>query len=222
MKILTISVHPDDETLGCGGTLLKHAQAGDDLYWIIVTKPTLDHWSSEVILEKDQEVKNVARAFGMKETIRLSFKSVQLDYGVMADLMAQIYDALLEIKPEIVYTIHGGDVHSDHQIVHAAVMAVLKPFQMGKLGVNRILSFETISSTDASAPGLRQAFNPTVFSDITDFIDSKIAILELYQSEIHQYPYPRSSDSVRALSRYRGSIIAVPYAEAFMVCREII
>lgn len=222
MKILTISVHPDDETLGCGGTLLKHIQAGDDLYWIIVTTPTLDHWTAEVIREKDQEVKNVARAFDMKKTIRLGFKSVQLDYALMADLMGQLYDVILEIKPEIVYTIHGGDVHSDHQIVHAAVMGVLKPFQMGNLGVNRILAFETISSTDASAPGLRQSFNPTVFSDITDFIDRKISILELYQSEIHQYPYPRSSDSVRALSRYRGSTIAVPYAEAFMVCREII
>ena len=221
MNVLAISAHPDDETLGCGGTLMKHRDAGASLHWMIVTRPDGPSWSKEVVERKECEIQTVAEAYGMEEPVRLGFPAARLDTVPMADLIDAIRSGISSIRPELVYTVYEGDVHTDHRIVSSAVMSVLKPFHMADLGVRRIVSFETLSSTEAASPNHGGGFVPTLFNDITAYLDRKIEIMSLYQTEAHQSAMPRSGDSIRALARFRGATVAVPYAEAFMLRREL-
>ena len=100
-------------------------------------------------------------------------------------------------------------------------MSVLKPFYMARLGVKRVLCYETLSSSDAAPPRWERAFVPNVFAEITPYIDRKIEIMRMYESEIHEDPMPRGPSAIRALARFRGAIISAQYAEAFILVREL-
>ena len=221
MRVLAISVHPDDETLGCGGTLLKHRATGDILFWLIATQTYEPQWSAEMIARKAAEVEQVAEVYGMERNFALGFPTVRLDTVPQADLIGRIRDVISEVKPEIVYLVHDGDVHTDHHAVFTATMSVLKPFYMARLGVHRVLCYEILSSTEAAPPQLDRAFMPNVFCDITPYIERKIAVMALYETEAQQDPLPRGPSAIRALARYRGAIIGVDYAEAFVLIREV-
>jgi LmbE family N-acetylglucosaminyl deacetylase len=221
VSILVISAHPDDETLGCGGTMLKHHERGDTLYWLIVTQAHEPQWSKAVIERKTEEVQRVAAAYGVQQYFRLGFPTIRLDTVSQVDLINAIRDVIAQVTPQIVYLVHSDDVHSDHQAVFAAAMSVLKPFYMAQLGVQRILSYETLSSTEAAAPHHARAFIPSVYSDITLYIERKIEIMGLYESEAQPDLMPRGTSSIRALARFRGATIGVEYAEAFELVREI-
>jgi LmbE family N-acetylglucosaminyl deacetylase len=221
MNILIISVHPDDETLGCGGTLLKHRDRGDSLHWLIVTQAHEPQWSKDVIERKAAEVLRVAEAYGMERSVRLGFPTIRLDTVPQADLINGIRDFIAQVTPQVVYLVHGGDVHTDHHAVFLAALSVLKPFYMLQLGVQRVLSYETLSSTEAAPPHHARAFIPDVYSDITKYMAQKLAIMALYESEAQPDPLPRGPSAIRALARYRGATIGVEYAEAFKLVREI-
>ena len=118
--------------------------------------------------------------------------------------------------------VHGGDVHTDHTIAFSAVTSVMKPMYMTELGVRRVLSYETLSSTEASPPSAERSFLPNVIADITPHIEHKIEVMNLYMTEKHSDPFPRGPGAIRALARFRGATIGVEYAEAFMLLREII
>jgi LmbE family N-acetylglucosaminyl deacetylase len=220
-NILVISVHPDDETLGCGGTMLKHHAQGDPLYWLIVTQAHEPQWPKDVIERKAAEVERVAAAYGIHQYSRLGFPTIRLDTIPQADLIDAIRDFTTQVRPQIVYLVHEDDVHTDHRAVFVAAMSVLKPFYMAQLGVRRVLSYETLSSTEAAPPHHTRAFIPTVYSDITPYIDRKIEIMGMYETEVQPEPMPRSPSAIRALARYRGATIGVEYAEAFALVREI-
>ena len=221
MRVLTISAHPDDETLGCGGTLLKHAAQGDELHWLIATVCHEPQWSAELIARKACEVERVAEAYGMKKFYKLGFPNARLDTVAVSDLMAPIADVIADVRPELVYLLHGGDIHTDHYMLFTASMSVLKPFYMKKRGIRRVVCYETLSSTDAAPPRWDRAFVPSIYCDITPHIDRKIQIMELYESEIHADPMPRGASAIRALARFRGTTISTEYAEAFTLVREI-
>ncbi len=221
MKTLVVSAHPDDETLGCGGTLLKHGAAGDALFWLIATQAHEPGWSGEVIEQKAAEVERVAEAYGVAQFFKLGLPTVRLDTVPQADLMERILDIFSQVTPELVYLVHGGDVHSDHQALFTATMSVLKPMHMARLGVHRVLCYETLSSTEAAPPGSDGPFIPSVYSDITPYLDKKIKIMGLYRTEAHADPLPRGPAAIRALARYRGATIGVEYAESFMLIREL-
>jgi LmbE family N-acetylglucosaminyl deacetylase len=201
MRIIVISAHPDDETLGCGATLLKHAANGDDLFWLIVTQAHEPQWPADVITRKATEVERVAEAYGMKEYFRLGFPTTQLDVTPEAGLIESI-----------------RDVHSDHRAVFSATTAVLKSIYMSSLGVRKLLCYETLSSTEAAAyPG----FTPTAFNDVSPYLERKLQIMELYETEGQGDLMPRGSSAIRALARHRGATIGVEYAEAFSLVREL-
>lgn len=220
MNVLVISVHPDDEAVGCAGTILKHKAAGDQIDWLIITEAFEPQWSSEVIERKATEVAAAADAYGMRRVTKLGLPTTRLDTVPQAEIMSAIREAVVESAPECVYLINRSDVHSDHRVVFEAALGVMKPFH--RTTVRRILSFETLSSTDATPALAERAFVPNVFVDITTHIDEKIAIMDLYESEGQPFPQPRASESLRALARYRGATIGVGYAEAFMLLREVL
>ena len=222
MKVLVISVHPDDETLGCGGTILKHREAGDSIYWLIVTQPYEPRTAASLVERKALEVERVTEAYGVKQCVKLGLPPAELDAQPYGELIEKIREVFSNIRPELVYLVHVGDAHTDHQVVFNATLAVLKPIYMGDLGVRRVLSYETLSSTEAAAPGIARPFVPNILSDITPHIDRKIEIMNLYETEVHPDPLPRGPSAIRGLARYRGATRGVEYAEAFMLVRELI
>lgn len=221
-SIAIISVHPDDETLGCGGTMLKHRAAGDSLHWLIVSRALASQWSDELKAVKAAEIKAVAEAYEMSSWKQCEFPAAHLDTVAKNDLIHAINGFLDSIQAETVYLVHGGDVNSDHAAVFDAVTSVVKPFHLKRLGIRRVLCYETLSSTDAAPALAHRAFLPVVFSEITPWIDRKIEIMGLYASETQAELMPRGASAIRALARWRGATIGCEYAEAFMPLREII
>jgi LmbE family N-acetylglucosaminyl deacetylase len=222
MNVLVISVHPDDETLGCGGTMLRHVAGGDDVYWLIATQAHEPTWTKATISAKAMEVENVAMAYGVREFQKLGLPSGRLDALPLGEMIEGIRQQVARWRPQIVYLVHGGDIHTDHYAIFTATMSVLKPFYMNKQGVRRVLSYETLSSTEAAPSQIHRVFAPNVFIDIGSHIDRKIEIMNLYATELHGDPLPRGPGAIRALARFRGATIAVDYAEAFMLVREIV
>src|SRR5919106_131082 len=222
MRVLAISAHPDDETLGCGGTLLRHQAQGDELYWMIGTVCWEPRWPRELIDRKAKEVEQVAGAFGVCKLFKLGLPNAKLDTVGIGEMMDPIQKVIEETRPELVYLLHAGDVHTDHLAIYTATMSVLKPFYMIRRGVKRVVCYETLSSTDAAPPRWDRAFVPNIYTDITPYIDRKIEVMEMYATEIHTDPMPRGGSAIRALARYRGTTISTEYAEAFMLVREIV
>ncbi|WP_055668133.1 PIG-L deacetylase family protein [Desnuesiella massiliensis] len=219
MKVLVISVHPDDETLGCGGTILKHNELGDELYWLIITKADASlGFSDEFLLKRREQIKKVCKRYGFKKMHELSLLTTKLHTIDFSDLIQAISKVINEVKPEIIYMNNRSDIHTDHQVAAKAIMSCTKSFRYPF--IKKILMYECISETEIAPALPENLFIPNVYSDITEFIDKKMEIMKMYESEVQEPPLPRSLDNIRALARYRGSSCGVDYAEAFMLLRE--
>ncbi len=219
MKVLVVSVHPDDETLGCGGTLLKHTQKGDDVYWLIVTCATREAGFSEgFIRERDEQIRKICDVYQFRKTFNLELPATQLHRQDIGEVIKKISSIFQEVTPEVVYTVNRSDVHTDHQIVAQAIMSSAKSFRAPY--IKRILMYECLSETEMAFPLPENCFLPNVYSDISEFLDKKIEIMGIYESEIQSPPLPRSLENIKALARFRGASVAVHYAEAFMLLRE--
>lgn len=222
MKVMTIAVHPDDETLGCGGTLLKHARAGDSLHWLLVTAMQPDDYSREAIQTQERQVDAVRSAYPFATLDWLRMPTTRMETQSLNDIIVKMQQSIEIIRPDVVYVPHWADSHSDHRVVFDGALGVLKSFYMLQRGVHRVLACEVISETDAAAPLVRSPFVPNVFVDISDTIDRKIEIFSLYKTEIHADAGPRTLSSIKALARVRGATIGVEHAESFMMVREIL
>lgn len=218
-KILVIAVHPDDETLGCGGTILKHKENEDQIFWLILTKANQN-------ISKINNVENIQREYIEKAANhyefdgwkQLNFLTTTLDEYPLGDVIREISNYINEIKPNIIYYHHFADVHSDHRVASEAITSCTKNFRYPF--IERVLIFETLSETEF-APSIRNnAFVPNVFSDITTFMEKKLQIMQLFTTEQMPEPLPRAISTIRALGRYRGSRIGVEYAEAFTLLFE--
>ena len=221
MTILVISVHPDDETLGVGGTILKHIDEGHGVSLLIVTNidSSLGYSESQISAYIHQK-EAMKRAYGFKHVFELGILSTQLHLIDFSDLIAKISEVIQKIEPAIIYTVNRSDIHTDHQITAKAVFSCTKSFRHPY--IKKILMYECISETEA-APQLHESmFVPNVFSDITDFFDKKTEIMKIFKSEMQDYPMPRSLENIRALAMYRGASCNRRYAEAFMLVREVI
>ena len=218
-KILAVSVHPDDETLGCGGTLLKHNEKGDKIFWLILTRAN-DKVTSipNIVNLQKQYVNKVAATYNFEDFKQLSFLTTELDRYPLGEIIREISNYINQIKPSVIYFNHCNDVHSDHRVAFDAIYSCTKSFRYPF--ITKILMYETLSETEF-APALPCAsFIPNVYVDITDYLDQKIEIMKLYETELMEEPYPRSISSIEALARFRGSRAGVKYAEAFMLLYE--
>lgn len=218
-KILVVAVHPDDETLGCGGTLLKHKTQGDEIHWMIVTAMTAEcGFTPEAIARRACEMDTVAQMYGFDSVHRLGFPAAKLDEVPMSQLVAAISKVFQSVQPNQVYLPFQHDVHSDHQHAFAAAYSCTKSFRYPS--VRKVMMVETLSETDfaQSASG---GFVPNLFVDVSDQFDRKIEILRIYESELGTHPFPRSEESIAALATLRGAAAGCKYAESFMMLKEI-
>ena len=226
MRVLVVAVHPDDETLGCGGTLLKHKANGDEIYWIIVTtiKDGYRGWdlgfSEEVIEKREKEIKKVANMYNFDGVFRLKFPTMRLDEISMSELIDAVSKVFKKVKPNIVYLPFKSDVHSDHRKVFEASFSCVKTFRYPF--IKKVLMMETISETDFAPATKEDAFVSNVFVDISDVFEKKLEIMKIYESELGTHPFPRSIETIEALAKVRGAQAGCKYAESFMLLKEII
>lgn len=209
-RICVIAVHPDDETLGCGGTILKHLKNGDEVYCILVTKGNKEQGT---IWDKVKELYNFT------SVIELGFPELDLMDISLNKLIPTISKAFNEIQPQIIYIPNRSDAHSDHKAVFSAVSACTKSFRYPY--IEQVLMMEVISETDFALQLPENLFIANYFVDISEHFERKQQILSLYNNEFLPYPQTRNLETMAALNRYRGSQINAEYAEAFMSIKTI-
>jgi len=218
MKILVLAPHPDDEVVGCGGTIAKYAKKRDEVYLCIVTKGYTPDWSEKVLKNRPKEVEKVNKILGIRKTYFLDFPTVKLDTISQKKLNDSIFEVVAQVKPEIVYMPHKGDLNKDHRLVFEATLVATRP--VGEHKVRKMLSYETLSSTEWGNP--IAVFIPNVYIDVSETIERKIEAMKVYESEMKPYPHPRSLEVVDALAKKRGSEVGVKCAEAFMLIKEFV
>ncbi len=218
-RILVVAPHPDDETLGCGGTLLKARDNADEIFWLIVTdlRTQVDIKASK-LEKREEEIHRVAKAYRVKETIKLGFPSTMLDNFAISHLISKMSAVVKRIEPNDVYLPYRRDAHSDHRVVFDAGAAVCKWFRYPS--ISRILSYETQSETDFDIAPDSIGFRPNIFSDISAHLKEKVEIAAIFESEFSEHPFPRSEKAIKALATLRGSASGFEAAEAFMLLRE--
>ena len=216
-KILIVAVHPDDETLGCGGTLLKHKANGDEIYWLICT--TIDE-TNVYYKKRENEIHLVAEMYEFDKVFNLRLKTMRADEYSMSELICKISKIMNEIKPNIIYLPFKADVHSDHRRIFEASYSCTKSFRYPF--VKKIYMMETLSETEFAPSVKEDSFVPNVFVDVDDFFEKKCEIMKIFESEMAEHPFPRSEKNLRALATLRGATCGCKYAESFVLLKEIL
>lgn len=219
MKVLVVAPHPDDEVLGCGGMIAKRAKNGDEVYVCIVTKGMPPVFNPVLIEQGRREDAEAAGILGVKRTLFLDYPAAELDKVGLGKLSRHFIEIIKNIEPDEVYIPHHGDMHFDHRIVSEAVMVGVRPKYSHV--VRRVYAYETLSETGWNIPSTQNEFIPTVYENITDTMENKIEAMNIFKSQLEDFPGPRSITSIEALAKYRGSTVGVEYAEAFSLIREI-
>lgn len=220
-RVLVISAHPDDETLGCSGTLLRHREFGDEIFWCIMTSMSEEcGFQREQVLQRNEEIKAVAEAYGFQDKKELNYPTTRLDIVPMTELVGKLSNVLREVEPSILYLPFLGDIHSDHRVTCRAVLSCTKAFRHPYL--KKILMMEILSETEFSPPIQSEVFVPNVYIDVTGTFEKKIEIMHIYRNEIGPHPFPRSKENLTALALHRGATAGCRYAESFMLVKEII
>lgn len=219
MNVMVISPHPDDETLGAGGTLLKLKSSGHRVYWLNVTNMKAEYgYPNDRVEERNEEIDRVNRAYSFDGFWNLEMEPAGMDKYETGKLVSQFKQIFEKIRPELLLLPYRYDVHSDHRVIFDTVYSCTKSFRAPYL--KTVLSMEILSETD-QAQG-QNGFSPNVFVDISPFIDKKIEIMKIYKSEIGTAPFPRNENAIRGLAAYRGATAYYEYSEAFCLikCRR--
>ena len=218
MRTLVVAPHPDDETLGCGGTLLRRKNEGSKIAWLLVTRMSVNQgWSQSQIEARNQEIEKIQNFFDFDDVFKLEFDATQLDQLPISELVIAISDVLHRFKPTEVLVPHPSDVHTDHRVTFDATVSSVKWFRSPS--ISRVLAYETLSDTEFGLSG-HNRFHPNVFVNIGDQLEMKLRAIEIYQSEVQDFPFPRSRQAITALAKLRGSNSGFQAAEAFELLRE--
>lgn len=217
MRILVVSPHMDDETFGAGGTMLKYAQAGEQVYWLNISNAKTEYgYPQELVDRRQRQRAQIGGELGVYEAIDLKWRPSGLSEYPEGEAISKIGEIIQKIEPEILITTFPNDIHSDHEAVFRWVKPFSKSFRFPKL--KRFLLMETVSETDFA---LGKPFAPNLLVDISEQMEDKLRLLKIYDTELGEPPFPRSLEHVRALAACRGAVAGTRYAEAFMILREI-
>lgn len=215
--VLVIAVHPDDEILGCGGTLMKHRSIGADIHWCLCTSMRTEYgYDEEDVRQKEASIGTVAERLGVASVHRLDLCPVKVDDVPFHELITKLKSVIDSVQPETVYLPFKHDVHSDHRIIYRAAMSTLKTFRCKS--VKKIYMMETISETEFNT---EETFAPNYFVDISEHFHAKKELIQCYPNELGEHPFPRSLRNIEALAVFRGAMAGCEYAESFMVVKDL-
>lgn len=221
-KILIIAAHPDDEVLGCFGTVSKLIKEGNEAYTLILGEGKTSRVSdrNEIKNEEFKNLENEAlkanQSIGIKELFREKFPDNRFDSVPLLDIVKSVERVKNKLKPDIIFTHFYNDLNIDHQITYKAVLTATRP--MPNESVKEIYSFEILSSTEWNFPTL---FSPDVFIDISQTLEHKINAMKFYNSELCNFPHPRSIEGIELIAKIQGLKVGLKNAEAFKLVRAI-
>jgi LmbE family N-acetylglucosaminyl deacetylase len=218
--VLVVAAHPDDEALGCGGTIARLSAEGSHVHLLFVADGVNARGSAEgAVLQRRSMAEKAAVAVGASAPTYLDFPDNRLDSIDLLDLIQAIEEHAARVRPELVFTHSPTDLNVDHRLCAQAVLTAFRPTP-GQ-SARSILAFEVPSSTEWSFGSVPGAFEPNAFFDISDHLPAKLAALREYEEEMRAFPHPRSMEAVEALARWRGATVGVAAAEAFMMLRTV-
>jgi LmbE family N-acetylglucosaminyl deacetylase len=219
MNILVVAAHPDDEVLGCGGTIARSVAEGHRVTVAILGQGAASRYSRGTpeaaveIGELEEMSRNAGRILGVDDVRHFGLPDNRFDSVDLLDVVKILEELGRELQPEIVYTQHGGDLNIDHAITFRAAMTAFRP--VPGTGVRALYAYEVASSTEWAFGKFSPPFAADTFVNIDNFLEKKIQALAAYESEIRSFPHPRSLHAVRTQATERGARIGVAAAEAF-------
>jgi LmbE family N-acetylglucosaminyl deacetylase len=225
MKVTCIASHPDDEVLGVGGTLARHERKGDDVHVCILADGVgsrheeIDQEAREQIERRRERAREACDHLGVDSVSFYSFPDNEFDSVPLLEIVKTVEEEIKKHEPSVVYTHHYGDLNIDHELTCRAVMTATRPLKDS--GVERVLSFETLSATEWSVPSSENAFQPQHFVNVEEQMEAKLDALRVYEDELRDAPHPRTVETVRQNAEVWGAKAGVPAAEPFEVLREI-
>lgn len=224
MNVLVVAAHPDDEVLGCGGAIAKHAQRGDAVHVLILAEGVTSRneqrdrdQSSSELSSLAQAARQASKVLGVSSLKLMDFPDNRMDGCNLLDIVKAIEPAIQEYQPERIYTHYPADLNIDHQLVSQAVITAARPTP--KHPTNTILFFEVPSSTEWQVASGTSSFAPNWFVDISNTLPLKQEALRMYETEMRPYPHPRSLAAVEHLAAWRGATVSLEAAEAFVLAR---
>jgi len=225
MKVLVVAAHPDDEVLGCGGTIPRLAKEKHEVYISTLGQGITSRYEKReeakksLIEELHARSREVARYLLAQDIFLSRLPDNRFDTVPLLDIIKIIDNLVDRLQPNIIYTHHGGDLNIDHKIVHRAVLTAARPLR--DCPVKEIYAFEVPSSTEWAFQQFEAVFQPNVFVDVTETLEIKVQAMQLYESETCPFPHPRSPEAIRAIAHKWGSTVGVEAAEAFQLIRSI-
>ncbi len=212
-SVLVIAAHPDDEVLGCGGTVALHARAGDEVTAVIACEGESLRYGPGGVGQSEHS-RRAAEMLGLKESRPLGFPDQRLDTLTLLDLIAPLERAVREVRPAVVYCQFGGDANRDHELLFRAALVATRPLEPF---LEAVYAFDTASSTEWGYP---RSFVPDTWVDISATLEQKLCAMACYESEVRPYPHPRSLEALRHRAHAWGNQCCMEAAEVFMTVRR--
>ncbi len=220
MKVLVVAPHMDDEVLGMGGTIAKRVERGDQVCVCVVANRAYGHRYLDFAIHEEQEAaRRAQQILGYQELRLLNLPDEQLD-GKLIDVIVPLETVYVELRPDVVYTCHGGDINQDHRAIFQAMIVVCRPATSHR--PNRLLCYEVPSSTDQAPPFREWQFMPNLYEHLSPaWLEKKVRAMQCYGRELRPFPHPRSTEGIVTYARHRGMEAGAEAAEAFVVVRDI-
>lgn len=219
-RVLVVAPHPDDEVLGCGGTMARLAAEGHAVHVLVATRGQPPAFPEEGVAQVRAEMKKAHALLDIAETHELELPAAALDTVPAAQVNAEIGDIVQAVSPDTLFLPYHGDIHGDHAIVFQAAMVAARPRH--NRAPARILCYETLSETNWYAPPITPPFVPNVFIDIVETLERKLDAFKCFESQVRPFPEERSVEALEALARSRGATVHLRAAEAFANVRQIV
>lgn len=212
-RVLAIAAHPDDEVLGCGGTLALHVRAGDEVTAIIACEGESVRYGSNGASQSEHS-RRAAAVLGLAESRQLGFPDQRLDTLSLFDVITPLERAVREVRPSVVYCQFGSDANRDHELLFRAALVATRPLEAC---IEAVYVFDTASATEWGYP---REFVPDTWVDISQTLEQKLSAMACYESDVRPYPHPRSLDALRHRGRAWGNQCCMDAAEVFMTVRR--
>ncbi|TPJ57310.1 PIG-L deacetylase family protein [Mesorhizobium sp. B2-6-1] len=219
-RLLVIAPHPDDEVLGCGGTIARMAAQGAEVHVAVVTRGSPPAFTEEMTERVRSEAKAAHACLGVQQAHWLDLPAAQIAETPHATLNRALLTLLRDVVPDTLLIPFVGDVHMDHQLIFLSSLVAARPTQSQY--PRTIMAYETVSETNWNAPYVTPSFVPNVFIDIASTLDRKLEAASMFASQIRDFPHERSIETLRALAIVRGTAAHLRAAEAFVLLRNVI